>query len=92
MAGTAFALITLPLIRPGLFAGAMFSILISLDNLPLSFFFGNASTNTLPVVMLSYMQNQFDPAVAAISTVQMALAVVLLLAVERLYGLQTLNA
>ena len=49
-------------------------MLTSLDNLPLSFFFGSASTNTLPVVMLSYMENQFDPSIAAISTVQMLIA------------------
>jgi ABC-type spermidine/putrescine transport system permease subunit II len=48
-----FAFVTLPLIRPGIFAGALFAILISLDNLPLSYFFGSPATNTLPVVMLS---------------------------------------
>ncbi len=87
-----FRLVTLPLIRPGIFAGAMFAMLISIDNLPLSFFFGDAVTNTLPVVMLSYMQNQFDPAIGAISTIQMAIAVAALLVVERLYGLKALSA
>jgi putative spermidine/putrescine transport system permease protein len=84
--------VTLPLIRPSIFAGALFAILISFDNLPISYFFGNASTNTLPVVMLSYLQNQFDPAIAAIGTVQMALALILLLVVERIYGLEALSA
>lgn len=84
--------VTLPLIRPGIFAGALFSILISLDNLPLSFFFGSSSTNTLPVVMLSYMQNQFDPSIAAISTVQMLIAVVTLLVVNAVYGIDKLTA
>ncbi|VVE06627.1 ABC transporter permease [Pandoraea communis] len=87
-----FVHITLPLISPGIFAGALFSVLISLDNLGVSYFFGNATTTTLPVVMLSYLQNQFDPSIAAISTVQMLIAIVLLLAVERLFGLRTLNA
>jgi putative spermidine/putrescine transport system permease protein len=84
--------VTLPLIRPGIFAGALFAILISLDNLPLSFFFGSSSTNTLPVIMLSYMQNQFDPSIAAISTVQMAIAVVTLLIVNALYGIDKFTA
>lgn len=84
--------VTLPLIRPGIFAGALFALLISLDNLPLSFFFGSSSTNTLPVVMLSYMQNQFDPSIAAISTVQMLIAVVTLLVVNALYGIEKLTA
>jgi len=83
---------TLPLIRPGIFAGGLFSFLISLDNLPVSFFFGTANTNTLPVVMLSYMQNQFDPSIAAMSAVQMLIAVVMLLIVEAVYGVEKLTA
>lgn len=87
-----FRLVTLPLIRPGIFAGGLFAVLISLDNLPLSYFFGSSSTNTLPVVMLSYLQNQFDPSVAAVSTVQMVIALVLLVAVDRVYGVDRLIA
>lgn len=84
--------VTMPTIRPGIFAGGMFALLISLDNLPLSFFFGSANTNTLPVVMLSYMQNQFDPSIAAISTIQMLIAVVALLIVNAIYGIEKLTA
>ena len=83
-------LVTLPLLRPGVFAGGLFAVLISLDNLPLSYFFGSADVNTLPVVMLSYMQNQFDPTVAAVSTVQMVLALVLLLVLDQVYGVDRL--
>lgn len=84
--------VTMPMIRPGIFAGGMFAVLISLDNLPLSFFFGSSTTNTLPVVMLSYMQNQFDPSIAAISTIQMLIAVAALLVVNALYGIEKLTA
>lgn len=84
--------VTLPLIRPGIFAGGLFAVLISMDNLPISFFFGSSTTMTLPVVMLSYLQNQFDPSIAAISTVQMAIAVVMLIVVDRVYGINRLNA
>lgn len=87
----AFTNVTLPLIAPGIFAGALFAILVSLDNLALSYFFGTANVTTLPVVMLSYMQNQFDPAIAAISTVQMVISIVLLLIVEKTYGLRALT-
>lgn len=83
---------TLPLVRPGIFAGALFAVLTSLDNLPLSFFFGGAGTNTLPVVMLSYMENQFDPSIAAVSTVQMLVALAVLLVLDRVYGIQKLTA
>jgi putative spermidine/putrescine transport system permease protein len=83
---------TLPLVRPGIFAGGLFAVLTSLDNLPLSYFFGSANTNTLPVVMLSYMENNFDPSIAAISTVQMLIAVSALIVLDRIYGIQRLTA
>lgn len=85
-----FRYITLPLIMPGIFAGALFSFLISLDNVGLSFFFGSAQATTLPVVMLSYLENQFDPSIAAISCIQMLIAVVLLFVIEKSYGLRPL--
>jgi putative spermidine/putrescine transport system permease protein len=72
-------------------AGSLFSFLTSFDNLPISYFFGSASTNTLPVVMLSYMENQFDPTIAALSTLQLLLAVVALLVVDRVYGIEKMT-
>ena len=83
----AFWHVILPIIRPGLMNGAAFSMLISLDNLPVSYFFGSATTNTLPVVMLSYMQYQFDPSIAALSTVQLLLAIIVLWLAGRTGGL-----
>ncbi|QDL93332.1 ABC transporter permease [Paroceanicella profunda] len=84
--------IILPQIMPGVFAGGMFSMLISFDNVSLSYFFGSAHTSTLPVVMLSYMENQFDPSIAAISTIQMLIAIVTLFAIHRAYGIQRLTS
>lgn len=83
--------VTLPMVRPGIFAGAMFAVLTSLDNLPLSYFFGSAKTSTLPVVMLSYMENQFDPSIAAISAVQLLIALLGLLVLDRVYGIERLT-
>lgn len=85
---TTFREVTLPLIRPGLAAGALFSFLTSFDNLPISYFFGSAQTNTLPVVMLSYMESQFDPSIAALSTLQLVIAIVALLIGDRVYGIR----
>lgn len=80
--------VTLPLIRPGIFAGALFSLLISADDVPVSYFFGSTDSTTLPIVMLSYMEQQFDPSIAAISTVQMLLAFGSLFLVQKLFGLK----
>lgn len=84
--------VTLPQMRAGIFAGMLFAFLISLDNLPVSFFFGTATTSTLPVVMMSYLQNQFDPSVAAVATIQMLLAVAALVTVDRVYGIGRLTS
>lgn len=85
-----FRYVTLPLVRPGIISGLLFSMLVSLDNLPISLFFAGSSTNTLPVVMLAYQQNQFDPAIGAISTVQLVVAIVALLVIQRSTGLRHL--
>ncbi len=69
----------------------MFAVLTSLDNLPLSYFFGSAHTSTLPVVMLSYMENQFDPSIAAISAVQLVTALVALVILNQFYGIERLT-
>jgi putative spermidine/putrescine transport system permease protein len=71
--------VTLPQLRPAIFSGMLFACLISIDNLAISYFFGTAQTNVLPVVMLSYLQNQYDPSIAAIATLQMVLAILALL-------------
>jgi putative spermidine/putrescine transport system permease protein len=83
--------VILPLIRPGIVAGSLFSFLVSFDNLPISYFFGSPETLTLPVVMLSYMEHQFDPSIAALSTLQLLFAVVCLIAVDRIYGIEKMT-
>ena len=88
---TTFREVTLPLIRPGIAAGCLFSFLTSFDNLPVSYFFGSAQTNTLPVVMLAYMEHQFDPSIAALSTLQLGMAVIALLVADRLYGIEKMT-
>jgi putative spermidine/putrescine transport system permease protein len=83
--------VILPLIRPGIVAGSLFSFLVSFDNLPISYFFGSPDTLTLPVVMLSYMEHQFDPSIAALSTLQLLFAVICLVVVDRLYGIENMT-
>jgi putative spermidine/putrescine transport system permease protein len=41
--------------------------------------------------MLAYMEHQFDPSIAALSTLQLALAVVALLVADRLYGIEKMT-
>lgn len=87
-----FRCVTLPLLRPGLIAGGIFAFLISFDNVPVSIFLTRSETTTLPVAILGYIAHDINPAVAAISTLQMGVATVALLVLERIYGLEKVTA
>jgi putative spermidine/putrescine transport system permease protein len=83
-------LVTLPEIRPGVIAGAIFSFLMSFDEVAVALLLTNSDTTTLPVSILSYLVYNYDPAVAAISTIQIAIVVVALVLLERLFGVKNL--
>jgi putative spermidine/putrescine transport system permease protein len=83
--------VTFPMIRPALFAGGMFAFLISFDEVAVSLLLSNARSVTLPVSILGYLMNNYDPAVAAISVIKMAVVVASLVALEWFYGLRNLT-
>lgn len=80
--------VTLPIIRPGVMAGAIFAFLMSFDEVAVALLLTTADTTTLPVSILSYLVYNYDPAVAAISTIQIAIVVVALLILERAFGIR----
>ncbi|MGE0523384.1 MAG: ABC transporter permease [Variibacter sp.] len=80
--------VTLPMIRPGIVAGAIFAFLMSFDEVAVALLLTNADTTTLPVSILSYLVYNYDPAVAAISTIQIAIVVAALLILERFFGIR----
>ncbi|MFI5011605.1 MAG: ABC transporter permease [Hyphomicrobiales bacterium] len=82
----AFRLVTLPLIRPGLIAGALFAFITSLDNVPVTIFLISADQTTLPVLIFTSVEMGVDPSVAAISTILIVATGVVLLLAERRTG------
>ncbi len=82
-----FWLVTLPLIRPGLFAGALFAFTMSFDDFTVTIFLIGSDTHTLPVAIYQYMEWNVDSTVAAVSALLVGLSVVLMLIVERFVGL-----
>ncbi|OUL99985.1 ABC transporter permease [Variovorax sp. JS1663] len=82
--------VTLPLLKPGLMAGGIFAFLMSLDEVAVSLLLSNTRTTTLPVSILSYLVYNHDPAVAAVSTLQILIAVVALFILERRFGVRNL--
>ena len=87
-----FRKVLLPLLRPGIVVACLFAFIISFDNFNLSIFLINANTVTLPVRILTYLQFQFDPSIAAISTVLLVFTVAILAIAERTVGLTKLRA
>ena len=81
------------MLKPGLAAGGLFAFLTSFDNVPVSIFLTTAQTNTLPVTIMSYLVNQdFDATVGAISALQVAIVLVLLWLLDRVYGVARLTS
>lgn len=80
---TVFRRVTLPHIRPGLVAGALFSFIQSFENLELTLFLVGRGSTTLPVAMLGYLEFRMDPTLAAVATVQIILVAALMMLADR---------
>ena len=59
---------TLPLIAPGVFAGAMLAFVISMDDFITSSMLATGGTTTLPVYIFSLIKQGTTPELNAIST------------------------
>jgi putative spermidine/putrescine transport system permease protein len=63
-----FWLVTFPLIRPGVIAGALLAFLASFDEVVIAIFIGGVYANTLPRMMWESIITTVDPTIAAVST------------------------
>jgi len=84
---TVFRRVTLPMMRSGVVAGALFSFIQSFENLELSLLLTGPGRSTLPVEMLNYLNFRVDPTLAAVATVQIVLIGVLMLVTDRFVSL-----
>lgn len=79
-----------PVLAPAFVTSGLFAFLASLDNYPISIFFSDAWTKTLPIQMLQYVEESPNPVIAAISTGLILLTMSILLIADRLIGLRRL--
>lgn len=82
-----FRRVTLPIIAPGVVAGAFLAFIASLDNVPVSLFLTNARTDMLPIRMWGMIESTLDVRVAAISGLLILSVLVLMIILDRLVGL-----
>ena len=74
-----FLRITLPIIFPGVLAGAIFAFITSWDEVVVAIFLTSARFRTLPVEMWEQVRQVVDPTVAAVSTTLLVVTTGLLL-------------
>jgi putative spermidine/putrescine transport system permease protein len=89
---TVFRRVTLPLILPGLASGWALAFIQSFDEVTMTVFIASPATVTLPVRMFLYIQDNIDPLVTSVSACVIAVTVLFLIAIDRLYGLERLLA
>src|SRR5207248_2668321 len=65
--------VTLPVIKPGVVAAALFGFIISFGNLEMTLFLVAPGQTTLPIAILQYLQWRIDPTIAAVSLLQIVL-------------------
>lgn len=83
-----FFRITLPVIKPAVFAGAFFAFLVSFDNVPVSLFLVGAGTQTLPLMLFNSVLLSLQPSLFAVSTLVILLSVVLTALWARFVGVR----
>ena len=80
----AFRYVTLPLIMPGVIAGALMAFTLSIDDFVITFFTSGAGTVTLPLQIYSMIKIAVTPEVNAVSTLLMLLTLALIVVASRL--------
>jgi putative spermidine/putrescine transport system permease protein len=75
-----FVRILLPLLAPGIAAGAFLVLMTSLDNVSITLFLADPGTSVLPLRLWQMIEQSLDPRVAAVAGVLIAGTFVLLLA------------
>ena len=77
---------TLPLIAPGIAAGAFIAFMYSFDNVAVSLFLSDARSEVLPIRMWHIIESNLDVRAAAVSGVLIGATLLLMLVMERLVG------
>jgi len=78
----AFFKVTMPLIMPGIVAGALFAFMTSFDEVVIVLFIAGPEQTTLPLQMWTNLRYTIDPTILAVATLILLVAVLLLVGLE----------
>lgn len=84
---TAFRRVTWHQIKPGVLAGAIFAFIVSFDDYPVSMWLSDALHFPLPLYLYVAIERFFDPSIAAISSLMIIFALLLVFVTEKLLGI-----
>ena len=87
--GRTFFEVTLPLVKPGVLAGAIFAFIVSFDQFPVSLFLVAPGSETLPITLFNYLKFDLDGTIGAASVVSILLAFIVVIALDRTVGLRS---
>ncbi len=76
--------ITLPLLMPGIVAGAMLAFTLSLDDFVISFFTAGPDSITLPLYIYAAVRRVVTPQIHALSTLVLMVTIILVICMERI--------
>jgi len=85
---TTFRRVTLSQIRPGIAAGAIFAFIISFDDFPISMWLADARQFPLPLFLEVAILRFFDPSIAALSTLMIIFALLIITIMEAALGIR----
>lgn len=76
--------VTLPLLLPSILTATIFAFVTSFGNVTLSVFLGFGQYVTLPVQIFTYVEHNYDPMIAAVSSVIIFVTIGVILAAEKI--------
>lgn len=86
-----FLLITVPLIKTGVIAGALFAFISSFGEFIMALFLTTGETTTLPVQIFTSLKYEISPVVGAVSTLFIVLTILIVGSAATLTGMKILR-
>ncbi len=79
--------VTLPCVKGGIIAGAIFSFVVAFDEAVIVMFIRNSRTITYPLRLYSYITESFTPLISAFATIFIVLSFIVIIIIEKTIGL-----
>lgn len=83
--------VTLPLIMPGVYAGALYAFIVSFGEVPVALFLAGPGATTFPVELFSSLQFDFNPSLLAVSTLILVVSLAVIVLFQRIIGIDALT-